>query len=99
MSTRKPSSPTAPQGSTTAKPVPPRITPTQTATPTAPPPVRPAMGFSASAPALQNTASRAAPSLAPTHEEIAQAAYLRWRQHGGDPIINWLEAERELSRR
>ena len=34
---------------------------------------------------------------APTHEEIAQRAYLISREGGGDELSHWLRAERELS--
>jgi Protein of unknown function (DUF2934) len=33
----------------------------------------------------------------PSHDQISQAAYHRWEREGGDPVENWLEAERELS--
>lgn len=35
-------------------------------------------------------------SAAPSEEEIARAAYLRWQRLGGDPVSNWLAAEAEL---
>lgn len=35
-------------------------------------------------------------SKAITHDQIAQAAYFRWLEKGGDPRSNWLEAEAEL---
>jgi len=31
-----------------------------------------------------------------THDQIAQAAYFRWLEKGGDQRANWLEAEAEL---
>jgi len=31
-----------------------------------------------------------------THEQIAQAAYLRWQKNGGSAEENWRAAEREL---
>ncbi len=35
----------------------------------------------------------------PTHEEIALAAYFRWRAGGSDAVSNWLAAEAELRAR
>jgi hypothetical protein len=32
----------------------------------------------------------------PSHQVIAEAAYFRWLQRGGNPTENWLEAEAEL---
>ena len=50
-------------------------------------------------------APAAAPSSssnAPTHEEIAKAAYYRWLKRGGKhgaALEDWLEAEKELKAR
>jgi len=103
MSANKTTPPPVPQASSTTKPAPPRIVPTREAAPASPPAVRPAMGVAPalSKPSMPGARPDSPPAIAeaPTHEEIARAAYLRWRQHGGDPIINWLEAERELTRR
>ena len=32
-----------------------------------------------------------------TQEAIAEAAYFIWKERGGDPTLNWLEAERRLT--
>ena len=37
---------------------------------------------------------RATPTV--THEQIAQRAYYLSLERGEDPLVNWLEAEREL---
>jgi Protein of unknown function (DUF2934) len=34
--------------------------------------------------------------IAPTHEQIAEAAYRRWQSQGGEAKDNWIAAEREL---
>lgn len=103
MTTHKTTPPPVPQAGSTTKLAPPRSAPTREAPLTPPPAVRPAMGFTpaSSRPATTGPRPDSPPAIAvaPTHEEVARAAYLRWRQHGGDPIINWLEAERELNRR
>lgn len=31
-----------------------------------------------------------------THDDIARAAYYRWKTHGGDAHQNWVAAEQEL---
>lgn len=38
----------------------------------------------------------ASATAAISHDMIAKLAYEKWRQRGGDPVGNWLEAEREL---
>lgn len=46
--------------------------------------------------------SGAAPVLnpdAPSHDEIARAAYERWLERGGDAVENWLAAEADLRAR
>jgi hypothetical protein len=56
----------------------------------------------AAAPKAGNGNARPAPTSDPTHDEIAEAAYLRYlsRQgaHGSD-FDDWVEAERELRSR
>ena len=32
----------------------------------------------------------------PTHEQVAEHAYLIYEREGGDSVDNWLRAEREL---
>lgn len=31
-----------------------------------------------------------------THDDIALGAFILWQQRGGDPLQNWLDAERQL---
>ena len=46
----------------------------------------------------QTTPSTSKPKTI-SSDEIARAAYFRWQRHGGDPVTNWVEAERELRTR
>ena len=46
--------------------------------------------------AAPTPAQRPAADTAPTHAQIASAAYFRWQRHGGDAASNWAAAEREL---
>jgi len=43
------------------------------------------------------TASRETSVSAPIHEEIAERAYQRWQDNGGNAEENWLAAEAELA--
>jgi hypothetical protein len=47
---------------------------------------------------VQNSPSPSKPKTF-SRDEIARAAYFRWQRHGGDPVSNWVEAERELRAR
>jgi hypothetical protein len=60
------------------------------------PAAAPAAAPAASKPAVSSAKVSEVKPRTITHDDIARAAYFRWKNHGGDALQNWIAAEREL---